>query len=486
MAEGEGVRLDRHRALGVARLALFFFAFLQSELMFDDAMAALVDERGVVLAQAAVLAASAVGFAAYPAARSASHRFGARGRAGRLAAMAPAVIGAALTAVVVAAPLAAGASIALGCAAFAAYGLFCGQAHLCALTETARTAGGPKGGGEKRCAGPAGLVGSAYALALLLQFAVNAVPEGTFTGAAAAGATAVAGGGLVARTARKPGEPLAGVTGEPGTEKSARPSPTITALLLVGLMTCIFSTLDNIVTLAHASGAINVVASPRLILAASGAIAGLVFDRIGRRGSALLSFCSAMAATIVLLIAQSGGSMDAALVIFYVSAGVFAVYFTSEFLHVAGASERPERWAGMGRAENNLVAALFAVPSLALMGTGDAVVIMAVALGLLCLTAVAVALHIKTLSDCGTHGTAAAQAEAAPSLEERIELAANKYQLTPREKDVLLAVTSTEDTLASVADGLGISLRMVQRHLTSIYKKTGASSRAGLVALLAR
>ena len=484
MAEGEGVRLDRHRALGVARLALFFFAFLQSELMFDDAMAALVDERGVVLAQAAVLAASAVGFAAYPAARSASRRLEAR--AGRLAAMAPAMIGAALTAVVVAVPHAADTSIALGCAAFAAYGLFCGQAHLCALAEATRTVSGHEGDGEKHPTGLAGLAGSAYALALLLQFAVNAVPEGAVAGAVAVGAAAVAGGGLVARTARRPGEPLAGVTGEPSVEKTAKPSLAITALLLVGLMTCIFSTLDNIVTLAHASGAINVVASPRLILAASGAVAGLAFDRIGCRGSALLSFCSAMAATIVLLIAQSGGSMDAALVIFYVSAGVFAVYFTSEFLHVAGASEHLERWAGMGRAENNLVAALFAVPSLALMGTGDAVVIMAVALGLLCLTAVAAALHIKTLSDCGTQGTAAAQAEDLPSLEERVELAANKYQLTPREKDVLLAVASTEDTLASVADGLGISLRMVQRHLTSIYKKTGASSRAGLVALLAR
>ena len=52
--------------------------------------------------------------------------------------------------------------------------------------------------------------------------------------------------------------------------------------------------------------------------------------------------------------------------------------------------------------------------------------------------------------------------------------------LTPREEEVLHAVTADERPLKQVADDLGISLRMVQRHLTNIYGKTDTQTRAGL------
>ena len=64
--------------------------------------------------------------------------------------------------------------------------------------------------------------------------------------------------------------------------------------------------------------------------------------------------------------------------------------------------------------------------------------------------------------------------------QERLLAFAQEYQLTPRELDVLAAVTANEQPLKQVADDLGISLRMVQRHLTSIYEKTSTRTRAGL------
>ena len=45
---------------------------------------------------------------------------------------------------------------------------------------------------------------------------------------------------------------------------------------------------------------------------------------------------------------------------------------------------------------------------------------------------------------------------------------------------MLRAVTADERPLKQVADDLGSSLRMVQRHLTSIYSKTDTQTRAGL------
>lgn len=55
-----------------------------------------------------------------------------------------------------------------------------------------------------------------------------------------------------------------------------------------------------------------------------------------------------------------------------------------------------------------------------------------------------------------------------------------RYSLTPRERDVLSAVCSSEETLQCIADDMGISLRALQKHLTSIYRKSDTQSRAGL------
>ena len=71
-------------------------------------------------------------------------------------------------------------------------------------------------------------------------------------------------------------------------------------------------------------------------------------------------------------------------------------------------------------------------------------------------------------------------AAAAPTLEEVQAKFISRSGLTPREEEVLRAVTADERPLKQVADDLGISLRMVQRHLTSIYSKTDTQTRAGL------
>lgn len=50
------------------------------------------------------------------------------------------------------------------------------------------------------------------------------------------------------------------------------------SIALVMILACLFSTLDNVVTLSNAHGTIAVQAWPRLFLAASGLAAGVIFD----------------------------------------------------------------------------------------------------------------------------------------------------------------------------------------------------------------
>ena len=60
---------------------------------------------------------------------------------------------------------------------------------------------------------------------------------------------------------------------------------------------------------------------------------------------------------------------------------------------------------------------------------------------------------------------------------------AGRFLLTPRETEVLAAVTADERPLKHAAADMGISLRVLQRHLTSLYQKTGTQSRVGLTKL---
>ena len=64
----------------------------------------------------------------------------------------------------------------------------------------------------------------------------------------------------------------------------------------------------------------------------------------------------------------------------------------------------------------------------------------------------------------------AEEALAAPSIEEQRQAFIANHALTPREVDVLVAVTQDERPLKQIAEELGISMRMVQRHLSSIYQ----------------
>ena len=61
-----------------------------------------------------------------------------------------------------------------------------------------------------------------------------------------------------------------------------------------------------------------------------------------------------------------------------------------------------------------------------------------------------------------------------------------KYGLTDREKEVFAKLIFTEDSGQEIADALYISRRVFQKHVASIYEKTGTKSRVGLFGIYHR
>ena len=75
--------------------------------------------------------------------------------------------------------------------------------------------------------------------------------------------------------------------------------------LLVILMACIFSTLDNAVTMHHAAGT-DIGQWPRLLLAVSGLSAGFLFDIRKRKFMAMMMYCVMLMSVICVVSTQAG------------------------------------------------------------------------------------------------------------------------------------------------------------------------------------
>ena len=458
--------VDRQSFQSLSALALFTFAFLGSEFFFDSQIGLFISAEGVVGAQAMILGASVVGFLAYaPISKLAG---------GRRALRAVEAVGAIAALVTIAVAESALAMQIAGCITFFLLGSLGAEAHWSMARAFEGSPSLAKG------------AGAAYAAGILLQFLSNQfVPAGMADAAVlCVGVAALA---VFAAAGEHDGESAGQAAADssqqitPGGAKTAIRA--VWLLALVVLLACMFSTLDNVVTLANAQGSISVETWPRLFLAASGLAAGVLFDIRERRYMGFIMFAVTVLSTISILAVEAGASPVIGLIVFYVSSGFFVTFFTTTFLQLAPRMRTPQLWAGMGRAANNLCAFTVSGVSMMLTQSGIAAVMIA-SLILFVLVSVAFvgAGLFRLPSTVGEREAiqAGLAAAAAPTPEEVQAEFISRSGLTPREEEVLRAVTADERPLKQVADDLGISLRMVQRHLTNIYSKTDTQTRAGL------
>ena len=466
--------IERKSLESLAALALFTFAFLGSEFFFDRRMGTLLPAEGVVGAQALILGASVVGFLA----------FAALSKLPRARAWVPFTETAGAIACLIAVLMLDDATAlqVAGCAGFFFLGCAGAEAHWNMARAFEGSPSLAKG------------AGSAYAAGILLQFANNQfIPTGAWEVAMlCAGAAAL--GALLFFTrddanAERHGENActsenANTTTSPSTTENVQPlNRALWSVALVAILACLFSTLDGVTTLSDAQGSIAVDEWPRLFLAASGLVAGIVFDIRERRYMGFVMFGVMLLSIISILAVEAGASPVIGLIVFFFSSGFFVTFFTTMFLQLAPRMRTPQLWAGMGRAANNVCAFTISGASLALTQAGViAVMIASIVLFMLASTAFIGAglFRLPPTAREREVTEAGLAAESAPSAEELQAEFIARYGLTPRETDVLRAVACDERPLKQIADDLGISLRMVQRHLTNIYEKTDTQTRTGL------
>lgn len=488
-------------------LAFFYFVFLGTEYLFDNRMALCTDPTGVVLAQSYILGVSVLGFLVYSLIEKQKSKYKnpAAFKAGGFLVSGVTLAGYGLLLT----RTGYGILLGTGIFMFLVLGYLGAGAHYRAAVRLH---------GSKH---PAKTIGAAYALGLLLQFLNHNLLWGETVEGVILAVSFVVLCGLTAGVGQTAAQHLyreqkaedrepksvknvqEGVTPERITWKDPRLAG-IALLTTIVLMTCIFATLDNAVTLAHAAGIMDIGQWPRLFLAVSGLLAGVLFDLHSGRYRGLIMYGVTILSTICVLIIENGGPFLPGLLIFYLSAGFFVVFFTNGFLQLSYRMQDGKLWAGMGRAANNLGAVIMGVASVSLL-TGDSHVLTAVlALVLFVLISVSLLWYydctqivIGKVEDgamtgrdldpgAGSTGSTGhpdgeSGAEASEEMESRMQRFAKYYGLTEREQEVLQILLLSDDGMQEIADSLFVSRAMLYRHIAALNEKTGTRSRIGLI-----
>lgn len=498
----------KNRIRSVILLALFYFLFLGSEYLFDNSIIYHTDSHGVVIAQSYILGISTLGFLFYPVFKYLAVKKAAGLK--YLGIFFCFLVGTVCYFLINRHP---GYALTLtaGCVLFFLLGILGSSIHyLCSLLLI------------QDSLLPA-VVGFGYAFGILLQFINNNFVSNTAISALILSLSLVLLLFLLTRIRLK----HTVRTDTPLKTRILTLHPLRTGLLLAGtiaLMTCIFSTLDSEMTLLHASGELNLGSLPRLLLALSGICAGILFSKIRERYQNLFMFCVMLFSTICVVLLQVDGSILISCIIFYLSAGIFTVYFTVSFMSLSYHTRVPELWAGLGRAVNNLCAVCISRLTMMLVSSGNPAVIYIITLVIFVVTGIALfvytvqadtyvapsdpTLHAMDIlsgsavassedsqhlfsgsSDCHTKSTAsvipASPGPSRPSSTSDRELHfrqfSDHFALTDREKEVLKVLLTSDENMQELADRLYISRTMLYRHVASLNKKTSTKSRISLI-----
>lgn len=139
----------------------------------------------------------------------------------------------------------------------------------------------------------------------------------------------------------------------------------------------------------------------------------------------------------------------------------------------------PERWAGMGRAVNNITAAIIANASLALLASGVGMITIIIALLLFVAVSIVAVAYTSQRKTIVEESIVSAVNDLKPK--DKLQEVSEAFSFTPRETEVYNYLVNTENSIQVIADNLNISRRTLERHISAIYEKTGVKSRVGLI-----
>ena len=538
--------VKRDNRLLFCALALFFFVFLESTLLFQANLAQ-PGGHGPFLSQFPIQGASTLGLLAFP---LKNRLVGEKGRPVFMGAVTVLGVASLVGVVFASSPLVIACTGAVG---FFLIGLAGATVYWATCVRS------------RSIARFATLIGGSHALGVLAQIPLLEFTSNHLVEAVVLSASIIALGVINARI-WPPRSALAEFSAQREQRKGKRLESSkfagwrldhmtprtalIVIFALVLLFSVLFNTLYTFIDIGSPWTSQYTNITPRVLMAVGGFAGGVLFDLHRARYLGIAMFWMMLLSVGAMLGVEAGGPYVVGEVVYFLGSGVFMTFYTAVFVRIAQFLRAPDLWCSMGRALNNVTAIAIGAPALLVINLTSpiAVVVLLIPLiiGINALLFAAGMLDLNPRPRGGeTGGRAGKQAGAPPgsagnitpgqaATSERTPVAseaahgiangdmpvkssatdhvpeaaegpapgaapsvddaaidpeahladfAGRFSLTPRETEVLAAATADERPLKHVAADMGISLRVLQRHLTSLYQKTGTQSRVGLTKL---
>ena len=164
--------------------------------------------------------------------------------------------------------------------------------------------------------------------------------------------------------------------------------------------------------------------------------------------------------------------------LFYVGIAASVSYYNLTFWRLAPQTKRPALWASAGRVLDSLIVLVGGVLHISALSAAAVL-----AVDIVMLVGVIVLMAFNGDFNFAEKAAAPDAAAAAVPQADPFPLLQTRYALTQAELRVLRELVLTEDKQSAIADRLSVKVRTVQANVTSLYRKTGVSTRAGLVQL---
>lgn len=248
-------------------------------------------------------------------------------------------------------------------------------------------------------------------------------------------------------------------------------------------MTLDYGLLDGVLVWNYANGNIISTGLSKIVYSLSLPLVGVLFDLKKGHLRSLITICAMFLVAAAVPAAETPEGMPAATFIAGIYGSFYVMYLSASFMRVAPKTSCPEIVAGMGRAISCLVGALFARLLFESLGVVVTVTVSCL-LSIVCLLVLVRDIAWGITEDLDEEkagvGDALIQEPALPSREEALALYAEKIGLTVREREVYESLLTTDLGVQEIADGLFVSRRVAQRHISAIYEKAGVTTRVGL------
>lgn len=251
-------------------------------------------------------------------------------------------------------------------------------------------------------------------------------------------------------------------------------------------MTLDYGLLDGVLVWNYANGNILSTGLSKIAYSLSLPFVGVLFDLKKGRLRSLITICAMFLVAAAVPAAETPEGMPAAAFIAGIYGSFYLMYLSASFMRVAPKTSCPEIVASMGRAISCFVGALGALfarllfEQLGVVVTVTLSCLLSVVCLLLLVRDIAWGITENLDEEKAGIGEGLNQTPALPSREEALVLYAEKIGLTAREGEVYTALLTTDLGVQEIADGLFVSRRVAQRHISAIYKKAGVTTRVGL------